>query len=626
MKKYLCLFFICFLIFNYHLALSESALKFVMYDFDGLDIGQTDLPDGDFRNGDLQYHVSVNPLGASEVPGDRCLKINLNWQGGRGEFGKSLLRFFELNSSTDYINFYLYNPPANGTDAVIHILIPEDDNGDGIYEDNADDKWIAAVTVSPASNWQLISIPLSSFRDSSIGGNGIFDAGFTGNGGLLFSVSFIFYSSGSATSAEYYMDMICFSEGPLPTGNSILDLPATITGSQCLLGALANNDNPIATPSEVEGLFPNGKKIQFVNWFVDYSKTGTTPNAYPGNEVSTLLQGGYRPVITWETMYSSYARLDAVQPRLDAILNGSFDSYIDAFADRIKNYNDTIIIRILHEFDGNWYPWSLAENGGDASKYISAYRHIVDRFRMRGAYNAQWMWCVNAEPKPYSSYNWVISCYPGDAYVDIVATDIYNHPDPGIPAWKSFRLILAEVYHYLTRYFPQKPFYICEAACRERYSGEDMTSQTKAQWLCEMKKELQTYFQKVQALIFFCQPKEHDWRMNSSDAALNAMTECFWKDDYFGDPQQLFSHLFQGGGLVYPNPFITASNVIVDRQLFGNTEFEMTICDPSGKNIYSKSKLLPGRKILFGEELLPGIYFVRMKNEFFTKTFKVVKV
>jgi hypothetical protein len=378
MKKLLLLFFLFFAV----KAEASPALKFDIYDFDGLDIGQTDLPDGDFRNGDLTYAISANPLGASEMLGDRCLKLNLNWQSGRGEFGKALLRFYDLNASQDYINFYFYNPTSNAQDARVHIVIPEDDNGDGIYSDVADDKWISTMTIARSSGWQLISVPLSSFIDSSAGGTHVFDAGFTGNGGMLFSISFVFYrSNATAVTDQYYIDMISFSEGPLPTGNSILDLPDKQSDSQCLLGALSNNDYPDRTPAEVEGLFLNGKKISFVNWFIDYSKTSTVPNAYPGDEVNSLLHAGYTPVITWEAMYSSYSRLDPVQPRLADLLSGSFDSYIDAFADKIKSYNQTIIIRILHEFDGNWYPWSLAENGGSAAKYIAAYRYIVDRFR-----------------------------------------------------------------------------------------------------------------------------------------------------------------------------------------------------------------------------------------------------
>src|SRR5947207_1227089 len=85
-------------------ASGQSYLKSVIYDFDGLDVNQTDLPDGDYKNNDLSYHAAANPLSASDVLGDRVLELDLNWQTGTGEFGKSMSRFMELNSSSDRLN------------------------------------------------------------------------------------------------------------------------------------------------------------------------------------------------------------------------------------------------------------------------------------------------------------------------------------------------------------------------------------------------------------------------------------------------------------------------------------------------------------------------------------------
>src|SRR4051812_29328224 len=79
---------------------SGGILVSVIYDFDGLDIGEKDLPDGDFRNHDLNYEIAANPLGQSDVLGDRVVKIRMNWNEGFGEFGKATMRFVELNSQT----------------------------------------------------------------------------------------------------------------------------------------------------------------------------------------------------------------------------------------------------------------------------------------------------------------------------------------------------------------------------------------------------------------------------------------------------------------------------------------------------------------------------------------------
>jgi hypothetical protein len=231
------------------------------------------------------------------------------------------------------------------------------------------------------------------------------------------------------------------------------------------------------------------------------------------------------------------------------------------------------------------------------------------------------MWCVNAEPKPYTAYNWFVSAYPGDNYVDIVATDIYNHPDPGVPAWKSFRYTLAETYYYLRKYYPNKPFFLCELGCRERYPGEPSTSQTKGEWLCDAASELKSYFSDTQALIFFSTVKEHDWRLNSSVNTLNAVTECFWQDQYFKSSDFLQN---AENYTAFPNPFSDEISIRINPSGITANAIYCTVYDVSGRKIYS-SQYGYSRTIAFGSEFSSGIYFVELKNGEQVDRIKVVK-
>lgn len=601
---------------------AKAQLKYVVYDFDGLNLGQTNLPDGDYKNNDLAYSIAASPLAASDVIGDRVLQLDLTWQSGTGEFGKTMNRFLQLDQSHDRLNFYIYNPTSNSGQVNVYATLTEDDNGDNIYEGNADDKWMSGAAVPMSAGWQLVSLPLSGFQNAG-GGNGIFDPGYSGNGGMIFSVGLVFSRPSSSSSSDrYYIDMLCFTEGSLPTGSSILDLPSKNSNDYCRLGALCNNSQPDQTPSEIEGILNTGKKLSFVNWFTFYSATGTTPNDYTGPEVQNLLNGGYRPVITWEMMYDSYSRLDPVQPRLDKIVNGTFDSYLDAYANKIKSYNDTVIMRIFHEFEGNWYCWSLTENNQDPNLYISAFRHVVDRFRNAGATKVKWMWCLNAEPEPYSRYNWVVSAYPGDAYVDIVATDIYNHPNTGIPDWKSFRYTVTESYYYLHKYFPNKPLYICEVGCRERDPSEPSSSQSKADWMCEMNKELQSYFDQVRALIFFSMPKEHDWRVNSSQAATDAFANCFWNEPYYGQTVGLNELALDGTKSAYPNPF--RDEIILTAGGHPTSDCSFKMYDMSGKIVLSCESQGSDKKI-DSRGLAAGMYIAEINDGSSTHKMKMVK-
>jgi hypothetical protein len=582
---------------------AQGILKSVIYDFDGLNTGANNLPDGDYRNNDLQYQVAPTPLGANDMLGDRSLQLNLTWASGSGEFGKDVARFIDLDVNTDRLNFYFYNPLGNGPDSILELLITEDDNSNNVYEYANDDKWSDSIIIHREAGWQLISVPLSDFHDVNPGGNGVFDVGYSGSGSMLFAVGFIFHRTSAWGFEQYHIDMISFSEGSLPTGNTIFDLPAGSSGDYCHLGAVANNLNPEYTFDTISSLFTPAQ-IRYANWFVTFAKTGTTPTELPGAEVQQMLNDGLVPIITWEMMYESYARLDPVQPRLDMLLNGTFDSYIDNFADKIKNYGSTVIMRIFHEFEGDWYPWSLTENDNDPNKYISAFRYIVDRFRARGANNAKWMWCLNAEPKPYVDYNWMIDAYPGDSYVDIVATDIYNHPDFGVPDWKSFRYTIAETYYYLNKYFPSKPLFVCEVASRERYPGEPGDSQTKAEWICAMSKELKTNFHNVRALVFFSLQKEHDWRLNSSANALEAARSCLWQSSFFTSAEEIAKN--EDGMQAYPNPFSEEVTIRLDDLNAGTSIVEVS--DVLGHVVARYSAV--GNQILVGRGLRAGAYFV----------------
>lgn len=609
-----------FLTFN-----TRAQLKSVVYDFDGLTTGETNLPDGDYKNNDLSYAVSPNPLAYSDVIGDRVLKLNMNWQVGLGEFGKATMRFIELNAGTDYLNFYFYNPVSSSGSVPVQIIITEDDNQNNIFDGASDDKWIHNLSITQSGGWQLFSIPLNSFTDGNTEGNGVFDASYSNAAGMILSVGFTLSKpTPSSASDEFYMDMICFSEGALPHGASILDLPPKNSNAGSLLGALGGG-SPDQVPASIEGLLPATKKLTFINWFLYYANTGTTANVLPGQEVQNLLNNGYKPVITWEMMYAGYSRLDPVQPRLDKILDGSFDSYIDAFANKIKTYSGTVILRIFHEFEGDWYSWSLTQNNADATKYKNAFRHVVDRFRNLGVTNVQWMWCVNAEPKPYVAYNWIVSCYPGDNYVDIVATDIYNHPNLGTPAWKSFRYTMAESYYYLSKYIPNKPLYICEIASRERNSSEGTGSQSKGDWICQMNRDLQTYFNKTKAVIFFSIVKEHDWRINSSAAAQQSFVDCVWNDAFFSGPVNLKEFANAEDLHSYPNPFIDEIRFVTEGIPDTTKNIQVKITDVTGKLVWKTTI----ENLSFGVNtnglLAPGLYIVELRTATLSKKSKMIR-
>ncbi len=90
--------------------IQSQILKSIVYDFDGFDLGQTSLPEGDYSYGDLSYQIAANPLAQSDMLGDRVLKLNINWVNGYAAFGRGVSRYIEFNPNQDILNFYFLQP------------------------------------------------------------------------------------------------------------------------------------------------------------------------------------------------------------------------------------------------------------------------------------------------------------------------------------------------------------------------------------------------------------------------------------------------------------------------------------------------------------------------------------
>ena len=147
---------------------------------------------------------------------------------------------------------------------------------------------------------------------------------------------------------------------------------------------------------------------------------------------------------------------------------GAADSLIDAYANRWRSYNFTIMVRLFHEFDYSHLKYTSV---GQEAAFVTAWKRIVDRFRARGATNVGFWWC----PSEGGNRSSADAAYPGDAYVDWVGTDSYNwvfvgedkYATPWKPGWAEF----GEIFNYQSgggsaprhdTYGPRKPFVVGE--------------------------------------------------------------------------------------------------------------------------------------------------------------------
>jgi hypothetical protein len=81
----------------------------------------------------------------------------------------------------------------------------------------------------------------------------------------------------------------------------------------------------------------------------------------------------------------------------------------------------TLYIRLAHEMNGNWYPWSV--NSGNVDSFVSAWKHF--RSLQKEIFpTAKLVFPVNRESVG-NGMDWRRS-FPGAQYVDVIGVDYYN--------------------------------------------------------------------------------------------------------------------------------------------------------------------------------------------------------
>ena len=305
-------------------------------------------------------------------------------------------------------------------------------------------------------------------------------------------------------------------------------VPIPETG--CYHAAFIGNDNH----PTFETL--SGKNIAIEMFFTGWPTTSTTPD-FPLTKCNEIDANGAVPHITWmpQVPGSPYP--------LNAILSGSYDSYINGYALQVKNWGKPLFIRLGHEFNGDWYTYGGALNGGGTlagygdpakadgpERFIAAYQRVHDLFEAQNVDNVVWVWCPNNGSSPNEAWNVPEAYYPGDAYVDWIGFDGYNFGTTQTwSGWAKFFDIFNALYHKFKDY--GKPIMLAEFASVENGGS-------KSQWITEGYLTWLKYgYPKIKAATWFHIAKYEsgvftDWRINSSTTSLTAYQNAI-ADPYF---------------------------------------------------------------------------------------------
>jgi len=291
---------------------------------------------------------------------------------------------------------------------------------------------------------------------------------------------------------------------PLTTTTTTTAPPAQPT-TGVLLGASTSPDirSLAAEKSVVEELEQQiGRTLDIDHNFYTWDEP------FPAETERWDLQGGRIPMISWNGRGVTTKTIAA----------GAYDDMIRQRAQQTKALGQPVLIRWFWEMDGR----KKAEFAGTPEQYIAAWQHIVSIFRQEGADNVRWVWCPNASAFDDGEAQ---EFYPGDDFVDWTCADGYNWaPGRAGDEWESFKEIFGGFYGWAALH--NKPIMVGEFGVQERKPGD------KAQWITEAQETIKTDFPLMRAIVYFSSNADYDWRLSTSDSALQAFKQMA-NDPYF---------------------------------------------------------------------------------------------
>jgi beta-mannanase len=198
-------------------------------------------------------------------------------------------------------------------------------------------------------------------------------------------------------------------------------------------------------------------------------------------------------------------------------VSGSYDGLIRERAQAVRSLGFPIFIRLMHEMNGDWFPWCC-----DAPRYRESWRRVHDIFAEEGAVNVAWVWSPTPSRSGWQAY------YPGDDYVDWIGASVYNWGTTQAPwKWRSLAEVLEPFYTDVAD--RGKPIMLAEVGSAEQGGN-------KAAWVLHGAAALEEAFPDVKAWIH----QEYtdgtaDWRVESSSESLVAYRRIV-RGEYFGAP------------------------------------------------------------------------------------------
>jgi beta-mannanase len=266
------------------------------------------------------------------------------------------------------------------------------------------------------------------------------------------------------------------------------------------------------------------RHTQTIHWYAQWGNPG--PGVFSYNEprllnnvhtYRSLGTTGATPFITWEPWGPNYTAASQDFP-LSAIAAGTFDAYIDSWATGLAGVGYPVLLDFAHEMNGTWYPWGYGVNGNTPDQYVAAFRHVHDRFALAGAFNVKFVWNTDYwTPSGLNASAW----YPGDAYVDWMAIDVYNWNT----AWATPYALIQGIYGQVAALNPSKPMMLAEVASGA-YPPAGSSPSTQADWITALASTIPQSFPRIRRVVWFNELNT-EFALTNSPATLAAAQNAF---------------------------------------------------------------------------------------------------
>lgn len=296
-----------------------------------------------------------------------------------------------------------------------------------------------------------------------------------------------------------------------------------------LLGAY--DDNTVESYEPIIGLEDSLQtKFPIISIYTAWGSKSS--EVFPSLRVQAINNLGSIPMITWEPWLDDFdpekfpvvaGKTNKNKEGMKEIAEGRFDEYIDKWADAASQFGAPFYLRFGHEMNDPYrYPWGPQNNKPE--EYVAAWRHVYDRFKIKGATNVIWLW------SPHPAYITYPQFYPGDKFVDWIGVTTINYGTVATwSQWWSFDDIFGKFYDSVSLY--KKPMIITEF-------GSLAVGGNRAKWFTNAMDSLPQKYPVVKALVFYHATKDNtstykslDWSFEDDSLTRTAIKQSInsWK-------------------------------------------------------------------------------------------------